>query len=346
VRRVPHLLAWCLCLLASQTVLTPFVYSGELVYTKGQVQVFDPENPLTIKGHLAPNSHVEILKFHLSSRKYLVAIDVPGSGPIMGLCRPEDLGKPSPVPDLFKTKLPNPADFVRKKGTGDVHISAIPMVLQKAAYCTPATVEQLMRYFGFRVTQEEFALIVGTTDSGTHYRRFLKEIKEMGKVFSFKVAEIYSSDLDKELASYNEIMASRDLPPIKDVNSFLLQLNRTAYAEMKKNNLEDKEKFFQIIKGMIDKGLPIAWGVTIGILPEPGMRGGISGHSRLIIGYNEKDQKIIFSDPWGRGHEYKRMSLNSAYTMTFSMVSFTPDEESPPQTASAINSSSPSKDPP
>jgi len=34
---------------------------------------------------------------------------------------------------------------------------------------------------------------------------------------------------------------------------------------------------------------------------------------RLIIGYNDKTEEIIFSDSWGAGHEAKRMKMSDAY---------------------------------
>ena len=45
---------------------------------------------------------------------------------------------------------------------------------------------------------------------------------------------------------------------------------------------------------------------------------------RLIIGYNERDREIIFSDSWGAGHEKKVLPLEDAYCMTNGIYSIRP----------------------
>ena len=45
---------------------------------------------------------------------------------------------------------------------------------------------------------------------------------------------------------------------------------------------------------------------------------------RLIIGYNDKEQKLIFSDSWGAGHEFKRMKMSDAYKATKGVYSLRP----------------------
>ncbi|MFT5131040.1 MAG: hypothetical protein ACI8W8_004674 [Rhodothermales bacterium] len=37
---------------------------------------------------------------------------------------------------------------------------------------------------------------------------------------------------------------------------------------------------------------------------------------RLIIGYNAKANQLIYSDSWGTGHEFKRMSMEDAWAIT------------------------------
>jgi hypothetical protein len=34
---------------------------------------------------------------------------------------------------------------------------------------------------------------------------------------------------------------------------------------------------------------------------------------RIIIGYNDIKEEIIFSDSWGEGHEAKRMKMSDSY---------------------------------
>jgi len=42
-------------------------------------------------------------------------------------------------------------------------------------------------------------------------------------------------------------------------------------------------------------------------------------HMRLIIGYNENDGEILYTDSWGAGHELKRMDAEDALSITSGM---------------------------
>ena len=57
----------------------------------------------------------------------------------------------------------------------------------------------------------------------------------------------------------------------------------------------------------------------LGVFPEEGIPQLSGGHLRLIIGYNEKNDEILYSDSWGAGHELKRMSTPDAYGATTSL---------------------------
>ena len=59
------------------------------------------------------------------------------------------------------------------------------------------------------------------------------------------------------------------------------------------------------IKKYIDKGIPIIWGIP--------------GHIRLIIGYNEKTEEIIYSDSWGRWAKSRRMPYKGAKKITYGL---------------------------
>jgi Peptidase_C39 like family len=86
------------------------------------------------------------------------------------------------------------------------------------------------------------------------------------------------------------------------------------------------EKFMRIVREGIDKGVPVMWGLQLGLFPENGEKakqaGG--GHMRLIIGYNDKTQEIIFSDSWGPGHEKKRMAAPDASAATMGLYLLQP----------------------
>jgi hypothetical protein len=45
---------------------------------------------------------------------------------------------------------------------------------------------------------------------------------------------------------------------------------------------------------------------------------------RLIIGYNDTTNEILFSDSWGPGHELKRMPADEAWTITSGIYGMEP----------------------
>ena len=88
--------------------------------------------------------------------------------------------------------------------------------------------------------------------------------------------------------------------------------------EMKVNGAQ-KSKFKKFKKDVHDqvlKGIPLIWSVKLGTYPEPGIPQNAGYHMRLIIGYNDKKDEILYSDSWGAGHELKRMPAEWAWTIT------------------------------
>ena len=87
---------------------------------------------------------------------------------------------------------------------------------------------------------------------------------------------------------------------------------------LKKMRMKDTrfKRFLAGVKTQVDQGIPVIWGVTLGIFPEPGLPQSSGGHLRLIIGYNAKTKEILYSDSWGAGHELKRMPEDWAFAIT------------------------------
>ena len=83
--------------------------------------------------------------------------------------------------------------------------------------------------------------------------------------------------------------------------------------------------FRREIRSRIDDGRPLVWCVQLGLVNEKRktlQTGG--GHMRLIIGYNDKDDTIVYTDTWGAGHEFKTMPLEDAWVMTMRLISIHP----------------------
>ena len=85
------------------------------------------------------------------------------------------------------------------------------------------------------------------------------------------------------------------------------------------------EKFNKNVKEYLDKGIPLIWVTyTFRNTAKGQPMGEISMHMRIINGYNEKSNNIIYTDSWGKGHEKKRLSLNDAWARTLMLIAVSP----------------------
>ena len=84
-------------------------------------------------------------------------------------------------------------------------------------------------------------------------------------------------------------------------------------------------RFQRNVQSLIDQGIPVMWCVQVGLLPEPEIpQKGVSGHMRMIIGYNLKTSEVLFSDSWGAEHALKRMPMAQARAITDAMYYMEP----------------------
>lgn len=225
-----------------------------------------------------------------------------------------------------------------KKDNGDIFVDKIPMVDQgQKGYCVVAVVERLFRYYGMEVDQHEFAQIGNTSNSGgtttADMNKALKKIRGKFKIGLKEIESLDYTDFSKIVKKHDRI-ARREKKKLignpRDINSY-----ETIYARLNpdiwrkaKTQSSGYSKFKHNIKYYINKGYPIMWTVTLGLYPEgKSISQTTGGHMRLIIGYNFEDkdnEKIIFSDTWGSGHEKKYLSSKDAYSMTKEIFLITP----------------------
>ena len=74
----------------------------------------------------------------------------------------------------------------------------------------------------------------------------------------------------------------------------------------------------------VDEGIPLLWSLQVGIIKERGIPQAGGGHMRLIIGYNEESDQLIYTDSWGAGHEFKKMSFPDAFTASMNLITIKP----------------------
>ena len=232
---------------------------------------------------------------------------------------------------VAKASLPG---NVKSEGN-EVYIPNCPMVDQGSkGYCVTATASRVFGYLGLQVTMHELAQLAGSDPSqGTNVAEMVEEISGLTGRFKTRMVtheKMNYKDMEKLTDDYNRIAKRAGKPELPDgdeVNKWdhfdvfdpeLLRATRT------KTN-SGIGKFEREVKRNIDSGIPLLWTVTLGIYPEPKrISQSRGGHMRLIIGYNERDREIIFSDSWGAGHEKKVLPLEDAYCMTNGIYSIRP----------------------
>lgn len=229
-----------------------------------------------------------------------------------------------------KTKV---KENVAKSPNGDVFIENVPMVDQgQKGYCAAAVAERVLRYYGLRIDEHEVAQQAGTTaEGGTSVAVMKQVVMSIGEKNSLGYQEIISmtaggiAGLEEELDKYNKAaklekkseltLAQFTNGNMIDVAAMHEAMEAKVIYRMRRKDSRAK-KFSAGIRQQINAGVPVFWGVTLGIFPERGLPQTRGGHMRLIIGYNDKKKEILYTDTWGEGHELKRMPEDWAFTIT------------------------------
>ena len=191
---------------------------------------------------------------------------------------------------------------IKKDVNGDVFISNMPMVDQgDKGYCVVATVQRVFEYYGIGADMHQIAQISNSDpQKGTSTLTMAKELDKIDYRFKTRL---------------DIIAMGQPLTEVKEEK-----------GEYYVGKPVDERKFLKAVSSYVDKGLPLLWSLELGRFPEvPQLSPQTSGgHMRLIIGYNEKTQEIIFSDSWGAKHEAKRMKMSDAYKASHGLFVLTP----------------------
>lgn len=229
----------------------------------------------------------------------------------------------------------DPRSQVKKEAGGDVFIPSVPMVDQgQKGYCAVATTERVMRYYGVNTDANELAQIANSdAGSGTNSAAMMEGLKKLQGRLRIRVKpeiEPEYRDFTKLIEDYNRAAKRAKTTELPDPKKFLVpwsaygQMESKILKEVKTKDAAGFSKFVRVLSKHIDEGVPLAWSVQLGLVPEPNIPQGAGGHMRLIIGYNAATKEIIFSDSWGAGHEKKRMSMDDAWTITTGLTIIEP----------------------
>jgi len=211
---------------------------------------------------------------------------------------------------------------VRKKDD-DVYIPNFPMVDQgDKGYCAVATTTRVLTYYGYNVDMYHLASILGTTRTGTSVEGMFKALKRLSSTYHFAIRQYIGFDnkkLYKIIKGYNSYAKKKGgrLFDFRVPADPFQIMDPEIYKEYRCiKNKADFKKFILNVKRNIDLGLPVIWGLYLGIYKEPSNLQATGGHMRIIIGYNDKVKEIIYSDSWGSGHEFKTIPYDRAWAET------------------------------
>ena len=228
----------------------------------------------------------------------------------------------------------------------------VPMVDQgMKGYCAVATSERVLRYYGVEVDEHEIAQLAGTSaDWGTSTRAMKETIEKIGKKYRLGTIVCFGDfeddvaaridGLNKEVENYNKAAKKLKAKPISgdvyirhegnvthyDIAAVDRAMEPKVLVEMKTHGAQTAgyKKFQKSIREQVNKGIPLFWGVKLGIAAEPEIPQAMGYHMRLIIGYNDKKNEIIYTDSWGAGHEFKKMRADWAWAITKSLIYMKP----------------------
>jgi hypothetical protein len=234
-----------------------------------------------------------------------------------------------------KAIVSNLKSNIKKTDDGGFWLDNVPMVDQgPKGYCVVAVMERILRYYGQDVDQHMMAELGDTKQGGgTYVGKMMEMLKKSGVKFRVKVKVMMESmnsvDLMNEMVKYQSYRKRKKLSSVRPVNGFeenYVQIKQDieTYKKFRVEKLKsDYKKFRKAIVKAIKEGIPLVWGVHLGLVPEEKLNPQTEGgHMRMIIGYNEKTNEIFYTDTWGAGHELKKMNWDDAWceTTSYSVV--------------------------
>lgn len=223
---------------------------------------------------------------------------------------------------------------VKRFGSG-VWISGIPMYDQgNRPECAIAVVRRIQDYYTKGTPLDMVALrnALGYRKSfGTNVGTMVKAIQQYSSRLRMRFQQIYELRLSKEdLEDYNRHTRSKKSRGVFDVRNFdwaefYANLEFVPWQEMLlRNHRQEQRTAWKQITRYIDQGIPVPWGVYLGVVKEQHRKQNAGGHLRMIIGYNAAKRVIYYSDSWGRGHEKKEMDWDTAWAITTHIFVLTP----------------------
>lgn len=211
-------------------------------------------------------------------------------------------------------------------------LGGVPAVVQKeAAYCAPATLSRALAFAGCPVPQGTLALYGGCTrDGGADIDAFYRALAPLLREKGFRLRPIVSVDPVRAFSlarEYNRLARTRGVFPLAVPDDFISAtvdlgrlFGRADPALLREAAAPRLPAFRANVRREIAAWRPLLWGVVLGVVPEPNVEGGSrAGHLRLIVGYEDGGDTILYSDPWAPDCPVKRMPAADACAITQSL---------------------------
>ena len=211
---------------------------------------------------------------------------------------------------------------IQKEEDGTVWLDGVNMVDQgQKGYCVPATLARVFAFYGMDGVDQHAlaALCDSSADGGTASNAMETAMAAICKKFPVKLVtlEDYQTSMSTMMEPYNKLAKKEGKSQISMMQAPMDVADPEILLKARAGKKAQVKKWLSLVKRHIDSGSPVLWSVVLGIYKEPvsvpQTRG---GHMRLIIGYNMKEQTIIYSDSWGAGHEKKTLPAAEAAAMT------------------------------
>jgi hypothetical protein len=213
-------------------------------------------------------------------------------------------------------------------------------------YCAAAASERILRYYGLAVDQHQIAQLAETAaEGGTTIEGMAVAVGKIGRQFQLDKRDLILIDSKgsfersehmKQLDRYNATAKKKKATVIDwkefttdnvvDLQAIWQAMDPEILLTAKSTERQDMNKFMRNIKTYTEQGVPLLWSCLVGMYPEEPELGqpGIFGHVRLIIGYNEKNNTLLYSDSWGPRHALKRLPFDQAWAMTKGLIVLKP----------------------
>jgi len=227
---------------------------------------------------------------------------------------------------------------------GDRYVKGFPMMDQgRLPWCQIYTLARVLKHYGVEVSPEEAAQELQVDENrapDVEDVKFLMDelcedvgLRHVELMPEFQFDEEFKADYNRIASEKRKFGLSVCTSPqtnsqgrctwMLDAGLLAMQIDLEILTEYwNRHRPERFELFMDAVVRSIKKNSPLVWSVVLGLVREDRLKNESAFHMRVIVGYNDKTDEILYSDSWGDRHRIKRMSVEDAYLITFRMWTY------------------------